>query len=473
MSKSTSPLNGIWLFMIISATAIAAWRGAMTELTEAIFESAANAVTLAIGLIGALALWLGLIKVVEAAGMMQVIARLIRPVMVRLFPDVPPDHPAMSAIIMNMAANALGLGNAATPIGLKAMAELNKLNPLPGTATSAMCLFLAINTSSLTILPISAITVRAGAGATNPAAIILPSIVATCCSTVVAIVVAKVLGWRAAIASEPDPEAQGTAMPITPEFAASGFQATAPGGDLAGDALTPDPSPVASNPENPLDLDELASLPLTPPGWIGRILFGGLIAAFFVAIIYRLTVQGTPDLAATDLMAGISNWLLPIIICSLLLLGYFRGVAVYEAVTEGAKEGFDIAVRIIPFLVVIFVAIGMFRSSGALEILTTVLTPITGLIGMPPEALPMAFIRPLSGGGAFGVMSEIVDNDPDGFLSYLVSTMQGSTETTFYVMAVYFGSIGVMRTRYTLPAALSADVAGILASLAICHLTFG
>ncbi len=438
--------------MVVVSTVVAAFSGTMPELTEAAFESAANAVTLAIGLIGALALWLGIIKVVEAAGMMQALARLIRPLMLRLFPDVPPDHPAMSAMIMNMAANALGLGNAATPIGLKAMAELNKLNTSPGTATNAMCLFLAINTSSLTILPISAITVRAGAGATNPGAIILPSIVATLCSTAVAIAMGKLLARRARAAEDP------LAEDAAPPFAAD-----------------PDPALDPGDTEDAVESVETLvppAPPLDPPGLVGRILFGGLIVLFFGAIIYRLTVQGTPDLAATDLMAGISDWLLPIIICSLLLLGYFRGVQVYEAVTEGAKEGFDIAVRIIPFLVAIFVAIGMFRASGALDLFTTIISPVTELITMPAEALPMALIRPLSGGGAFGVMSEIVENDPDSFLSYLVSTMQGSTETTFYVMAVYFGSIGVMRTRHTLPAALSADIAGILASLAICRLTF-
>ncbi|TVQ58179.1 MAG: spore maturation protein [Spirulina sp. DLM2.Bin59] len=434
MKKQDSPLNGIWLFMILASTVVAAARGTMPELTEAVFESAANAVTLAIGLIGALALWLGIIRVVEAAGLMAVVARLIRPVMLRLFPDVPPEHPAMSAMIMNMAANALGLGNAATPIGLKAMTELNKLNTAPGTATNAMCLFLAINTSSVTILPISAMTVRAAAGAAQPGAIILPSIIATICSTTVAIAAAKLL-------SRPDP-------------------ALAPVETLAID------QPVEESPlENPAP-------ELDPPGLWGKVIFGGLTVLFLGAIAYRLTVQGTPALAATDLMAGISNWLLPMVICSLLLLGYWRGVKVYEAVTEGAKEGFEIAVRIIPFLVAIFVAIGMVRASGLLEGLTQVLSPITEFVGMPAEALPMAFIRPLSGGGAFGVMSEIVNNDPDGFLSYLVSTMQGSTETTFYVMAVYFGSIGIMRTRHTLPAALAADLTGIIASLVICRLTF-
>jgi spore maturation protein SpmA len=191
-----SPLNGIWLFLIVFATLVAAYNGTMAELTAATFEAAENAVSLAIGLIGALALWLGLIKVVEVAGLMQMIARAIRPVMVRLFPEVPADHPAMSAMVLNMAANALGLGNAATPMGLKAMAELDKLNPASGTATNAMCLFLAINTSSVTLLPISAITVRASAGATNPGAIILPSLVATLCSTAVAILAAKLLARR-------------------------------------------------------------------------------------------------------------------------------------------------------------------------------------------------------------------------------------------------------------------------------------
>ncbi len=423
--------------MILASTCVAALNGTMSELSEAVFESAANAVTLAIGLIGALALWLGIIRVIEVAGLMEVIARLIRPLMLRLFPEVPPDHPAMSAMILNMAANALGLGNAATPIGLKAMTELNRLNPEPGTATNAMCLFLAINTSSVTILPISAIAVRASAGASNPGSIVLPSLIATICSTTVAIIAAKLLAQRNREDIPPTPPPESEPNP------------------------TPDPQ-----------LDPTPPQPLNPPGFVGRFIFGGLIVLFFLAIIYRLTVEGTPGLTTTQFMEGISNWLLPIIICSLLLLGYFRGVKVYEAVTEGAKEGFNIAVTIIPFLVAIFVAIGMFRSSGALDLMTTLLSPVTNLITLPAEALPMALIRPLSGGGAFGLMSEIVNNDPDSFLSYLVSTMQGSTETTFYVMAVYFGSVGVMRTRHTLPAALLADLTGILASLLICRLTF-
>ena len=441
--KASSPLNGIWLFMILFATIVAAYNGTMAELTEAVFDSAQDAIELAIGLIGALALWLGIMKVVEVAGLMQIIARGLRPIMVRLFPEVPPDHPAMSAMILNMAANALGLGNAATPMGLKAMAELNKLNPVPGAATNAMCLFLAINTSSLTLLPISAISVRASAGASNPGAIILPSIIATACSTAIAILMSKFLARRE---TPPETLEENTEETVNSSVASE-----------SSDLFTDEPNPDTER---------------EPPGIIGRLLFGGLALAFLIVVTYRLTVHGTPNLFDTEVMSVISDWLLPLLICTLLLFGYFRGVKVYEVLTEGAKEGFQIAVRIIPFLVAIFVAIGMFRESGALDLITDLITPITALINFPAEALPMALIRPLSGSGAFGVMSELVNNDPDSFLAYLVSTMQGSTETTFYVMAVYFGSIGILRTRHTLPAALAADVTGIIAALIICQLTF-
>ena len=435
MKKSSSPLNVIWLFLIVSATVVAAYKGKMAALTEASFTAAESAVTLAIGLIGAMALWLGIMKVAESAGMMRFIARLIRPVMSRLFPEIPANHPAMSAMVMNMAANALGLGNAATPMGLKAMVELNKLNPHPGTATPAMCLFLAINTSSVTLLPLGVITVRASAGATNPAAILLPSIIATIISTAVAIIASKVLAKRSLLTSVESP------LEVTEE-------------------------------QGETTLDETAKTELIPPGIIGNIVFGGLIVAFLAVVFYRLSVRGLPYIFTMVFVSNLSNWLIPMLICLFLLFGYFRGVKVYEVLTEGAKEGFEIAIRIIPFLVAIFVAIGMFRASGALDILTAIVSPLTSLITLPPEALPMALIRPLSGSGSFGLMSEIVKNDPDSFLSFLVSTMQGSTETTFYIMAVYFGSIGIVRTSYTLPAALCADAAGMLASLAVCRIMF-
>ncbi|NEN93681.1 MAG: spore maturation protein [Okeania sp. SIO3H1] len=434
--QQVSPINNIWLFMIVSATVIAAYNGRMTEITEASFESVKNAVTLAIGLIGSMALWLGIIQVVETAGGMIVIARLIRPLMVKLFPDIPASHSAMSAIILNIAANALGLGNAATPMGLKAMVEMDKLNPEKGTATDAMCLFLAINTSSVTIIPISVITVRASAGVNNPGDVILPTIFATCFSTITAIFAAKFFARRQSMPS--------LNQPISSAYLD----------------------------RNDLLEGETNKSELTPPNKIGKLIFASLIGAFLGAVIYRLNLKGITYIFSFAFLESLSNWLLPILICSFLLFGYFRGVKVYEKMTEGAKAGFEVAVRIIPFMVAIFVAIGMFRASGALDILAVILSPITNLIGMPTEALPMALIRPLSGSGAFGIMSEIVTNEPNSFISYLVSTMQGSTETTFYVLAVYFGSVGIKKTRYALPAALCADVAGILASLVVCRIIF-
>ncbi len=434
--SQVSPINSIWLFMIVSATVIAAYNGRMTEITEASFEAAKNAVTLAIGLIGSMALWLGIIQIVETAGGMKIIARLIHPVMVKLFPDIPSSHPAMSAIILNIAANALGLGNAATPMGLKAMAEMDKLNPEKGTATDAMCLFLAINTSSVTIIPISVITVRASAGVANPGDIILPAIIATCSSTITAIVAAKFFASRQSMPS--------LNQSVAPEYLE----------------------------KNDFIDGEKKISELTPPNKIGKLLFASLIGTFLGAVIYRLTLRGIPYIFSFAFLQSLSNWLLPILICSFLLFGYFRGVKVYETMTEGAKDGFEVAVRIIPFMVAIFVAIGMFRASGTLDIMAAILSPITNLIGIPAEALPMALIRPLSGSGAFGIMSEIVTNEPNSFLSYLVSTMQGSTETTFYVLAVYFGSVGIKKTRYALPAALCADVVGIFASLIICRMMF-
>ena len=440
MKKNVSPINAIWLFLIVSATVVAAYNGKMATLTEKSLESAESAVELAIGLVGGMALWLGILKVVEAAGLMRLIARSIRPLMIRLFPEVPADHPAMSAMLLNMAANALGLGNAATPMGLKAMKELDTLNKEKGTATNAMCLFLAINTSSLTLVPIGVIATRSSAGVTNPADILLPTLLATIVSTTVAIIASKILAKR---------------DPLPAAAAVSGAN-----GSISVDET-----------ELELEVDEVPESERVPPGLIGNIVFGGLIIAFAVVVFSRVVEKGLPYLLTTTFVNNASNWLLPLLICFFLLYGYFKGIKIYEVMTEGAKEGFEIAIRIIPFLVAIFVAIGMFRASGALELLATWITPVTSMVGLPAEALPMVLIRPLSGSGAFGVMADIVENaeTTNTFLSYLVSTMQGSTETTFYVLAVYFGSIGIARPRYAVPAALCADAAGMVASLVICH----
>ena len=438
MKNRPAAINLIWLFMILVSTVVATYNGRMTEMLDASFESAKSSVNLAIGLIGIMALWLGLMKVAEEGGLMRLIARGIRPVMVRLFPNVPADHPAMSVMIMNMAANALGLGNAATPMGIKAMMELDRLNPNKGEATDAMCLFLAINTSSVTLLPLGVIGVRASAGAAEPAAILIPTLVATICSTAIAIAASKTFVY---------------------------FRVQESGVET----VSANPGKTEQNSATEDIEGEGGAEQLHPPGRIGRWAAVLMILAFAGGLIYRVIIS-TDNVALGKEI--VSYWLVPAIMCGLLLFGYLRGVKVYEAATTGAKEGFQVAVKIIPFLVMILVAIGMFRASGAFDLMVSGLRPITSMVGMPGDALPMALMRPLSGSGAFGVMSEVVSRDPNSFSSFLVSTMQGSTETTFYVLAVYFGAIGVVRPRHAVAAALLADATGVLVSLGICHLMF-
>jgi spore maturation protein SpmA len=436
MEKKPAAINVIWLFLILSGILTAAYTNKMDVITKASFESAKSAVTLAFNLIGAMALWLGIMKVAEHAGLMKIIAKAIRPVMVWLFPDVPAEHPAMSAMIMNMAANMLGLGNAATPMGIKAMTELEKINPQKGTATNSMCLFLAINTSSVTILPLGVIAVRAAAGATNPSAILIPAILATAISTTVAIIISKLFASRSSKSQ-------------TVKISASTAEIN-------------DGQPEIAQPTV-----ELVKVSAT-----SKIIGFSALALFLFVVPWRLYTHGTLPHFSFATITKITDWLIPIIMGGLLLFGFLRGVKVYESVTEGAKEGFDVAVRIIPYMVAIFVAIGIFRESGALTILTKLTSPVLSLAGMPAEVLPMALLRPLSGTGAFGLMSEIISKAPDSFSAFLASVIQGSTETTFYVLAVYFGAVGIKKTRYALPAALCADAAGILGSLLLCRIFF-
>jgi spore maturation protein SpmA len=458
MTQKPSAINIIWLSMVVIATVVAAYTGKMDALTRASFDSAKDAVTLALSLIGPMALWLGVMKVAEAGGLMLIIARRVRPLMVRLFPDVPHDHPAMSAMIMNMAANALGLGNAATPMGIKAMQELEKLAPEKGTATNAMCLFLAINTSSVTILPLGVITVRAAAGAASPASIFIPSLIATCCSTAVAILMAKFLAAR-----ETTPTA---AMTTTMTMG----QGPAPVRELTAESGMVEDFGKEKGKEG-LPGDD-SGTELRPPGRAGRIFIGLLMLAFLGGAGYQLSLASRPLALSSATLNTLSAWLIPVLLSGLLIFGYLRGVKVYETLTDGAKEGFSTTIRIVPFMVAIFVAIGMFRASGAMDIMISVLSPLTESFGMPAEALAMALMRPLSGSGAFGLMSEIISKAPNSFLADLVSVIQGSTETTFYVLAVYFGAVGIHRTRHALPAALCADVAGISASVLVCRLWF-
>lgn len=401
--------------------------GPMQDLATAMIDGATGSVTLALGLVGVMALFLGLMKVAEKGGLLIVIARTVRPLMVRLFPDVPADHPAMGSMILNMAANALGLGNAATPFGIRAMQQLETLNRSPGTASNAMVLFLAINTSSVTILPTGVIALRAAAGSVDPAGIVPTTLFATICSTTVAIIMAKLCQryW-----------------PVTP---------VTPSGPVVAEH-----APALEIEEPPVE-DAGAAYPL----WVSVAALGAIVGLVPLTIFYG---------------RGIAPWIIPGLMVGLLGFGAVRRVPVYEAFVEGAKDGFQVALRIIPYLVAILVAVAMFRSSGALEMLIRPLSAVTELVGLPADALPMALLRPLSGSGAYGILASIIQDPatgPDSYVGYLVSTFQGSTETTFYVLAVYFGAVQIRRIRHALVAALAADVAGIAAAVFIVSYLYG
>jgi spore maturation protein SpmA len=401
--------------------------GAMEQLSKAMIDSAGGAVELAMGLIGVMTLFLGLMKVAEAGGLLQIISRLIRPLMIRLFPEVPPEHPAMGAMILNLSANMMGLGNAATPFGIRAMQELNRLNPNQGTATNAMVLFLAINTSSVTILPTGVIALRAAAGSANPAGILPTTLFATICSTLVAVVTAKALQKY-----------------------------------FRGSSALPSEEPVkqAVTSDEAIPTDESLTPTEGYPLWVSCLAFSSLIALIPLTIVWG---------------KSLSPWVMPCLMVSFLGFGLIRGVPVYETFVEGAKDGFQVAVRIIPYLVAILSAIGMFRASGAMDVLVQGLGRWTQVVGLPAEALSMALLRNLSGSGAYALLASIIRDPqigPDSYTGYLVSTLQGSTETTFYVLAVYFGAVQVKRIRHALVAGLTADVIAVAASVLICTLLY-
>lgn len=393
----------------------------MQILTEGIISSAQGAVELALGLVGVMAFFLGLMKVAEEGGLLKIIARTVQPIMIRLFPDVPPEHPAMGAMIMNISANAMGLGNAATPFGIRAMQELAKLNPHKGTASNPMALFLAINTSSVTLLPTGVIALRAAAGSHDPAGILPTTLFATLCSTLAAILAAKLYQRFFPVPASTQTEGE---LPLK-----------------------------TSIDERKQVSEEIVS---HNPTWYSWFALALLVALIPLALIYG---------------KEIGPWIVPVLVLGFLGFGFIRGVPIYEVFVEGAKEGFQVALKIIPYLVAILVAVGMFRNSGTLDLfIDSIGGPMTS-IGLPAEALPMALMRPLSGSGAFGILAEVINNPavgPDSYIGRLVSTLQGSTETTFYVLAVYFGAVQIRKTRHALAAGLTADVVGILGAVFAC-----
>jgi len=378
------------------------------EVVRSTFEMAKTGFEIALGLTGILCLWLGILRVGEAGGAVAAVTRLFRPLFRRLFPSIPDGHPAEGSIVMNMAANVLGLDNAATPIGLKAMGQLQELNPEKETASDDQILFLVINSSSVTLIPATIFTYRAQMGAADPTDVFLPILISTYCSTLVGLVVTSLVQRRRLF--------------------------------------------------DRVILGYLGALTLA---------IAGLIVHF--AGLDRSAMETESSLLANVVILGL--------IVAFLAAALVRRVAVYEVFVEGAKEGFRVAVGIIPYLVAMLVAIGVFRASGALEILLGTVRAAAGAVDLDTrwvDALPTALMKPLSGSGARGMLIETMKvHGADSFAGRLASVVQGSTETTFYVLAVYFGAVGIRRARHAVACGLAADLAGIVAAILVSYFFFG
>jgi len=437
-------LNYIWLALILFAVLVGGWQGRLEAVGKEAIERATYAVVnLALPLAGIMTLWLGVMRLAERAGLVQELARRLRPLLRFLFPDVPAEHPAMGAMVMNMSANMLGLGNAATPLGLRALKLLDSLNPHPGTATNAMCTFLAINTSSIQLIPITAIAVLAAGGSQSPTAIVGTALIASFTAAICAIATVKIL--------------QRLPM-FRPPLVTGEPSARKTESEVPADPILPEPSPMTGRSKAAL----------------------AIFLLFFVVVLLRMTfphwLGGEPSSEGVFVRAvkAVSVMAIPFLLSVIPLIAALRRVKVYEEFVDGAKEGFQVAVKIMPYLVAILVAVGMFRAAGGIEMLTRWLGPVLGAVGFPPELLPMAFMRPLSGSGSLGVLTDIAAvHGSDSLLARMAGTLYGSSETTFYVLAVYFGSVGVVRARHALPAGLVADAVGITMSVIVCRMMFG
>ena len=452
-------LNYIWLGLMVLAVIIGGCTDNLKAVADKCFENAGDAVMkLALPLVGIMALWLGVMRLAERAGLVALLARALRPLMVWLFPDVPADHPAMGSMLMNMAASILGLGNAATPLGLRAMKDLETLNPRPGTATNAMCTYLAINTSSIQLIPATAIAVLAANKSSNPTAIVGTSIMATTCAAVAAVTAAKFSSACPSTACRrclrrPRPRNETANPPQRTNRRQSTHQGSrrAPPFAVVGDA-------------HHRRFWPFLPLPFLAPGLPGNARTGRAGGS----------AAGRSPCTFVRIVDAVSNLSIPFMLSAFPLYAMLRNVKVYEEFVDGAKEGFDVAVRIIPYLVAILVAMGMFRAAGGIDLVSRVLAPAMRAIHFPSELLPMVLMRPLSGSGTLGLFAELVKQyGPDSLLSRMGGTIFGSTETTFYVLAVYFGSVAIKRTRYALPAGLIADTVGVIASVIFCKLVFG
>jgi spore maturation protein SpmA len=408
-------LNYIWIAFFVVAFFVGLARlclfGDMNifpAMMNSTFEMAKLGFEVSLGLTGVMTLWMGLMRVGEAGGVVRLLSKGIAPLFRRLFPEIPSDHPAAGSMVMNLAANLLGLDNAATPLGLKAMTQLQEINPKKETASNAMIMFLVLNASGLTVIPVSIMVFRAQLGAADPADVFLPILLATFCSTLAGLV-----------------------------------------------------SVSLAQKINLLDKVVLAYL-----GTFTLVVAG---VVWYFSVIPRVRINTLSSVMANIILFGV--------IVSFILLAFLKKVNVYEAFIDGAKEGFTVAVRIIPYLVAVLVAVGVFRASGALDVLIGGIRSLVRAIGWDDRfvaALPTALMKPLSGSGARGMMVEAMKQfGADSFVGRLSCIFQGATDTTFYILAVYFGSVGIRNTRYALTCGLIADAAGIIAAVFIAYLFFG
>ena len=408
-------LNYIWIAFFLIAFVIATFRliflgdtGVFPEIINSTFSSSKTAFEISLGLTGVLSLWLGIMKIGEKGGVIDLFARILSPIFTKLFPDIPKGHPVTGSIFMNLAANMLGLDNAATPLGLKAMEGLQELNPKKDTASNPMIMFLVLNTSGLTLIPISIMVYRAQMGAAQPTDVFVPILLATFFSTLAGIIAVSI------------------------------YQRI-----------------------NLLNRTIL--------------LFLGGMSLVVAGIIYAFTQLSRTEIDTYSTTGA--NVFLFLIIIGFIVAGLRKKVNVYDAFVEGAKEGFSTAVRIIPYLVAILVAIGVFRASGAMDYLIGGVESLVNLCGINSDfvgGLPTAIMKPLSGSGARGLMVDAMTTyGADSFVGRLACIFQGSTDTTFYILAVYFGSVGIAKTRHAVPCGLIADAAGIIAAIFICYLFFG
>ncbi len=407
-------LNYIWIFFFVTAFVIGLIKliffgdvDVFPEMMNSTFAMAKTGFDISLGLTGVLTLWLGIMNIGEKGGIISVFSRLIGPFFNKLFPDLPKNHPAHGSIMMNLAANMLGLDNAATPLGLKAMKEMQAENPTKERASNAQIMFLVLNTSGLTIIPISIMVYRAQLGAANPSDIFIPILLATYFSTIVGLisvaVMQKIKLWDKVV---------------------------------------------------------MAYL-------------GGLTAFIIAVIAYFSSLEKEQ---ITMISKVVSNVILFTVIIAFILMAVRKKINVYETFIEGAKDGFNIAIKIIPYLIAILVAIGVFRASGAMDLFVLGAQKLCGLLHINSdfvEALPTAMMKPLSGSGARGMMVDAMKvHGADSFVGRLVSTLQGATDTTFYIIAVYFGAVGIKNTRYAVTCGLLADAAGIIAAIVIAYLFF-